>query len=185
MKLFIYAAVCALLLTGCQEKKEDQQQEAKSKAATDVSKREIEVTKAQVEPVEEEYASLYQYDIDGNRKLNLAYDGQETETTEQIKGMATTKNSYDNVSDHILGKTMSKNFIVKCSACHNRYANGVVGPSLLDKTAEEISDMISAYRQGTEKNVLMKYLVSQMDQEEIDALAEEIADLNKEVRESK
>jgi cytochrome c553 len=80
---------------------------------------------------------------------------------------------------------LSKNYIVKCSACHDDYANGVVGPSLLHKSAEDIANKIKAYKNLTQANVLMKYLVSQMDDAEINALAQEIANLNKEIMEAK
>jgi cytochrome c553 len=61
----------------------------------------------------------------------------------------------------------------------------VVGPSLLHKSADEIADKIKAYKNLTQVNVLMKYLVSQMDDEEIESLAKEIAQLNKELMEAK
>lgn len=181
MKQIITALTAVLLLAGCMDKKEEH--DNKDKQQLEKPKEEIKVKSSNNEIIDDN--PLYQYDIDGNRVLRLAYDGAETQTTKQLAGLITVKNSYENLSADILSKTMSKNFIVKCSACHNKYANGVVGPSLLDKSAQEISNMIESYRQGSEKNILMQYLVSQMDKEEIDALANEIASLNKQVRESK
>lgn len=84
-----------------------------------------------------------------------------------------------------MSKSLSKNYIVKCSACHDDYANGVVGPSLIEKSEKEISDMIKAYRAKTKVNELMKYLVSQMDDKEIESLAKEISNLNKEIQRQK
>ncbi|MFV0481047.1 MAG: c-type cytochrome, partial [Campylobacteraceae bacterium] len=65
------------------------------------------------------------------------------------------------------------------------YANGVVGPSLLDKNSDDIFGMIKAYKTDEKPNVLMRYLISQMDDKEIRSLADEIAEFNKEVREKK
>ncbi len=89
------------------------------------------------------------------------------------------------MNNRILAKTLSKNYIVKCSACHDDYANGVIGPSLIQKSEEEITNMIKAYKNKTKVNELMKYLVSQMKDEEIKSLAKEISNLNKEVQRQK
>lgn len=179
MKKLIMPILLIIIFTACEDKKV----EAEQKEVLVKPKEEIKIKSKNMDIVDE--SSLYSYDIDGNRVLRLAYDGEETQTTKQLAGLATVKNSYEGLSDEILSQTMSRNFIVKCSSCHNRYANGVVGPSLLNKSAKEISSMIEAYKEGNEKNVLMQYLVSQMDKEEIDSLAQEIAKLNEKVREKK
>ena len=75
-------------------------------------------------------------------------------------------------------KFFSKNFIVKCSACHNDYANGIIGPSLLGKDANYIFDKIAAFKTGKSKNVLMDGLISQMDDKEIREIADEIYQFN-------
>ncbi len=93
------------------------------------------------------------------------------------------RSPYENVEISMVVKKFSKNFILKCSACHNDYANGVIGPSLLGKDANFIFEKISKFKDGSAKNVLMKDLVSQMDEKEIRALAEEIYEFNKKIRE--
>jgi cytochrome c553 len=85
----------------------------------------------------------------------------------------------------LLVNQLSKNFIVKCSACHNHYANGIIGPSLLSKDSTYIFKTISQYRTGEKKNVLMKELIEQMDDKEIKALADEIYTFNQEVKKIK
>ena len=75
--------------------------------------------------------------------------------------------------------------MVKCSACHDDYANGIIGPSLLSKDSEYIFKTISQYKTGEKKNVLMKELVTQMDDKEIKALASEIYTFNQEVKKLK
>jgi cytochrome c553 len=56
---------------------------------------------------------------------------------------------------------------------------------LLSKTSDDVFKMITAYKTGTKKNVLMKELVQNMPEKEIKELAEEIAKFNKEVRKQK
>ena len=83
----------------------------------------------------------------------------------------------------MLVKQLSKNFIIKCSACHNDYANGVIGPSLLGKDSDYIFDKIAAFKTGAKKKVLMEGLISQMDDKEIRELANEINQFNNMIKE--
>jgi cytochrome c553 len=84
-----------------------------------------------------------------------------------------------------LVRKLSKKFIVKCSACHNDYANGVIGPSLLGKNSNEIFDSIAAFKSGEKKNVLMTDLIKMMDEAEIRALADEIYAFNEKIKEAR
>jgi len=122
------------------------------------------------------------YDMDGNKRVNLAIDGEDSILTRELGARASVKNNYDKVSKELLGKRLSRNYFLKCSSCHDDYANGVVGPSLLNKSSAEIFDMIKAYKTRSAKNVLMEYLVSQMGDDEIRSLADEIANFNAKVR---
>jgi len=81
----------------------------------------------------------------------------------------------------LLVKKMSKKFIVKCSACHNDYANGIIGPSLLGKNAEYIYDKIADFKSGKKSNPLMSDLIKMMSNEEIKELAQEIYIFNEEI----
>ena len=80
---------------------------------------------------------------------------------------------------------LSKDFIVKCSSCHDDYANGIIGPSLLNKSGDEIYDMIIAYKNKEKANVLMRDLVNSMDESEVRALAKDISDFNAQFRSKK
>jgi cytochrome c553 len=91
------------------------------------------------------------------------------------------RSPYEQVEIELLVHKLSKEFIVKCSACHNDYANGIIGPSLLDKDAEFIAGTIAKYKSGQKENVLMQALVKQMSDEAIQKLAEEIATFNQEI----
>jgi cytochrome c553 len=180
MRYFIFLTALVFLVSGCGEK--EKKEETKTVEQTN--------TTPQIQIIEnatviEEESPFIKYDMDGNRVVRIAPDGEETPLTKEIGALATIKNNYENLNAKILSQRLSKNYIVKCSACHDDYANGVVGPSLLDKSAEEIFDKIKAYQDLTKVNVLMKYLVSQMEDEEIKSLAKEIADLNSEVRENR
>lgn len=179
MKYLVFL-ITLLFLVGCEQKEDVKKESSTTPKATAQSINVVEnATK-----IEKENAFVT-YDINGNKIVNIAPVGEETPTTKEIGALATIRTSYEAVNSNLISMNLSKNYIVKCSACHDDYANGVVGPSLLHKSAEDIANKIKAYKNLTQVNVLMKYLVSQMDDTEINALAQEIANLNKEIMEAK
>jgi cytochrome c553 len=95
------------------------------------------------------------------------------------------RSPYEKVQVSLLVKKLSKKFIVKCSSCHNDYANGVIGPSLLNKTSDEILKNINDFKTGIKSNPLMSDLIKLMSKEEIKSLANEIYQFNKMVRDLK
>lgn len=132
---------------------------------------------------------------DSNESKNFYYDyHQETKAHAQkeeesnytpLGAVLKARSPYEHVEVGLLVNQLSKNFIVKCSACHNHYANGIIGPSLLSKDSAYIFKTISQYKTGEKKNVLMKELIEQMDDKEIKALADEIYTFNQEVKKLK
>jgi len=72
---------------------------------------------------------------------------------------------------------------IKCSACHNDYANGIIGPSLLGKDKDFIYNQIMDFKSGKKKNVLMDQLVKMMSEKEINELSSEIAEFNRKIKE--
>ncbi len=124
------------------------------------------------------------YNMVGEYRVNYAPDGRETPVTKEIGAHVVVRNTpYASIHKSLLMKRLSKEFRVKCSACHDDYGNGVIGPSLLTKTGDEIYNMIAAYKTNKEKNELMRRLVQSMDDNEIRFIADDIAKFNKEVRE--
>ena len=89
---------------------------------------------------------------------------------------------YEKVKISMLVKKLSKKFMVKCSACHNDYANGIIGPSLLNKTSDEILNKIDNFRTGKKSNPLMDDLIKMMSSSEIESLAKEIYNFNQEIK---
>lgn len=76
-------------------------------------------------------------------------------------------------------KNLSKNFIIKCSACHSNYANGIIGPSLLNKSAKDIFTLMMKYKNNEKSNALMDALIQNMSVKEIKDISYEISQLNK------
>ena len=92
------------------------------------------------------------------------------------------RSPYEKVQLDLLVGKLSQNFRIKCSACHDDYANGVIGPSLLSKNSDEIFDAISAFKSGKKSNPLMDGLIDHMSDAEIRALADEIYAFNQKIK---
>jgi len=95
------------------------------------------------------------------------------------------RSPYEKIQVSLLVRKMSKKFIVKCSACHNDYANGIIGPSLLNKDAETIFNKIAEFKSGAKSNPLMSDLVKMMNDDEIREMAKEIYQFNQEIQSMK
>ena len=95
------------------------------------------------------------------------------------------RSPYEKVQVSMLVRKMSKKFIVKCSACHNDYANGIIGPSLLNKGADEIFNKIADFKSGKKSNPLMSDLIKMMNDQEIREMAQEIYKFNQEIQSMK
>ncbi len=91
------------------------------------------------------------------------------------------RSPYEKVQVSMLARKLSKKFIVKCSACHNDYANGIIGPSLLSKNSDEIYKSIEDFKNGKKSNPLMDGLIVNMSDDEIKEIAAEIYTFNQEL----
>ena len=125
------------------------------------------------------------YDIYGNRLINFSPNNEQNATTKALGAVALARTPLQSINKALLRGQLSKNFIKKCSSCHDDYANGIIGPSLLDKTSDEIYAMISAYKDKSKKNVLMSELVHKMSDAEIQGFAREISEFNAQFRGAK
>ena len=99
-----------------------------------------------------------------------------------IEANMNVRSPYEKVQISMLVKKLSIKFMVKCSACHDDYANGVIGPSLLGKSSDEIFTAIADFKSGKKSNVLMTDLIAQMSEEEIRGLADEIYSFNEKIK---
>jgi hypothetical protein len=174
------AAVLAIILSGCGDKKEETKSEKSSASPT-----EIKVTANAVkEDIKEEKskANSGQFYYSYNKEKNTSnYNSEENKPRTTIDAYLNIKSPYERVRITMMIKRLSSDYIIKCSPCHDDYANGVIGPSLLGKDAQFIYERIMDFKTGKKKNVLMKELISQIDDTKLKSMAEEIANFNKEI----
>jgi cytochrome c553 len=100
----------------------------------------------------------------------------------KIDANMNVRSPYEEVQVSMLVKKLSKNFIIRCSPCHNDYANGIIGPSLLGRDADFIYEKIQEFKTGKKSNPLMNDLINMMSDREIRSMADEIYNFNKEIK---
>ena len=204
LSTLVSSLVLVTLMTGCGEKTNDEKPqeektETENKVVVTETAPQIEVVtnenakeiKVKVKATDKAQSKSYYYDYnikseyDENAKPANEDAGIRAKPRTTIDANINIRSPYEKVQISLLVRKLSKKFIVKCSACHNDYANGIIGPSLLGKTSQEIFDAIAAFKSGEKKNVLMTDLINMMDENEIRTLADEIYEFNEEIKEAR
>lgn len=70
---------------------------------------------------------------------------------------------------------LSKEYIVKCSACHGRDGKGPIGPSIAGKDVEYNLAALLKYKNKQVPNTMMKGLLENTSEAQLQVLATEIA----------
>jgi len=172
----------ALFLSGCGSS--DDTSQTKTAADSSGNSSAIQVTANAVDTNVKEGKSKEnsgQFYYSYNKEKNTTYNSEDTKTRTTIDAYLNIKSPYERVRITMMIKRLSKEYVIKCSPCHDDYANGVIGPSLLGKDGDFIYERIMDFKTGKKKNVLMKELVSQIDDVQLKAMADEIANFNKEI----
>jgi hypothetical protein len=183
LKTLIAPLIGALIVGGCSS--DDTTQTAPPSVASSEAPA-IKVTAGAVDTTvkkEKSKANSGQFYYSYNKEKNASqYNSEDTKTRTTIDAYLNIKSPYERVRITMMIKRLSMDYIVRCSPCHDDYANGVIGPSLLDKNGSFIFYRIMDFKTGQKKNVLMQELVSQMSEEKLRSIADEIANFNKEIR---
>lgn len=193
--ILVSSVVMFSIFSGCSDNKKEENKNTLSSEIT--SAKGIEVVKNEnageikvalkESDANQSHSYYYDYNVKSEYDMNSKPANDDASVREKARSIIDAnlhvRSPYEGVEISMVVKKLSKNFIVKCSACHNDYANGVIGPSLLSKDANFIFEKISKFKDGSDKNVLMKDLVSQMDDKEIRELSEEIYEFNKKIKE--
>jgi cytochrome c553 len=178
MKKFFMFLLAAMLIVGCSKKEEEN-------VSQESETGEIKITEGAVKEQKTQKKSLdkgkFYYSYNKAKKE----DEEAEESYTQLDAYRRVKNRYQMVKISLLVNKLSKKFLVYCSACHDDYANGIIGPSLLGRSEEYIYDRLIAFKDGRRKNVLMVQLVGMLSNKELKALADEIAEFNEKVEKIK
>ena len=190
------SALLLLLMTGCGEEKEHETPKVQSEA-TQASKIEVvanenaQEIKVKTKSVDKNQSKSYYYDYnikseyDPNAKPANEDASVRVKPRTQLDANIHIRSPYEKVQISMLVGKLSKTFRVKCSACHDDYANGIIGPSLLSRDSDYIYNKIADFKSGKKLNPLMNDLIKQMSSEEIRTLADEIYVFNKEIQKTR
>ena len=195
IKKIILSTALIMLINGCDNKKQEEKTNlAKIENTQTPLKIEIEenANSKEVKVVEKEKTNTksesyyYDYNVKSEYDPNSKPANEDASIKEKsrtvIDANLNVRSPYEKIQISLLVKSLSKEFIVKCSACHNDYANGIIGPSLLNKDANFIYNQIQKFKSDKNANVLMSDLVKQMSDENIKKLADEISEFNKQIK---
>ncbi len=99
-----------------------------------------------------------------NEELNL-------QDSEEIKKIKQLQNSVANQPS----QGVSKRYLTSCAPCHGANGKGVMAPSIAGKSKDKILDSLKNYKEGKVPNSLMKGLLTNVSDEDLGALADEIS----------
>jgi len=169
------------LLSGCgNEETKKQTNEVTNSKGIVVTEDAVKALKEETKNKENSGQFYYSYN---KEKEGNDYNSETSKTRTELDAYRDIKSPYERVQITLMIQQLSPDYRLLCSACHDDYANGVVGPALLDKNATFIFDQILAFKSGQKKNPLMKQLVNRVDEKRLKAIAKEIERFNKEIKE--
>ncbi len=185
-RIFLTVFLGLIVFSGCDQKKEETPKEHNRSTASGAIEVEenadYKVNKVALKQHDANSSQVFYYDYQQDKKTaHVVEEKNYTPTGAALN----VRNPYEHVEISLLVSKLSKEFMVKCSACHDDYANGIIGPSLLSKDSAYIFDTIKKYKTGEKENVLMKDLVKQLDDKQIQTLADEIYTFNQQIKKIK
>ena len=77
---------------------------------------------------------------------------------------------------NIGGFKVSALYKSKCASCHGVNGEGGIGPKVIGQTYEKVSKELDDFKSGAKKNYVMYGLLQDLSDEDLDALAKEIAE---------
>jgi len=191
--IFYISSILAIaLLTGCSsDNKEETNTNTSSKEATasgieivkNENSKEVKVAQKDMSGTDNQYYFNYgvKSEYDQNAQPANSDASVRIKPRTAIDANMNVRSPYEEVQVSMIVRTLSKKFIVKCSACHNDYANGIIGPSLLGKDSDYIFNKIADFKSGKKSNPFMTDLINMMSEQEIREMADEIYKFNIEI----
>ena len=182
------------VFSGCSDKSDDSQKQQPSSSSTpkieivkNTNAKEIKVIEKKKTKLQVKDGKAYYYDYnvksgyDENSQPANSDAGVRARPRSVLDANMNIRSPYERVQISLIVRQLSKTFKLKCSPCHDDYANGVIGPSLLGKDAKFIYGKINDFKTGKKSNPLMNDLINMMSDEEIKSISQEIYKFNKEI----
>lgn len=179
--LIILLGTAILLFNGCEDKKvKESVGEVATAEGIVVTQNAVKALKKEDDSKENSGKFYYSYN---KEKKKSQYNTETEKARTELDAYRDIRSPYEKIRITLMIKQLSPDYHLLCSACHDDYANGIVGPELLDKNASFIFKRIMAFKSGDKKNILMKDLVNKIDEKRLQGVAKEIERFNKEIKE--
>jgi cytochrome c553 len=183
MRFFYISLALIAFLSGCGEKKSKEEVKKAEVSEIKITQNVVKEQKVKEKKVDKgEFYYSYNKKSEPEEKSGEIVEDEAKYT--KLGAYRYVKN-YEAVQISLLANKLSKDFLIYCSACHDDYANGIIGPSLLGKSEDFIYKQLQDFKNGKRKNVLMVQLVRRLSDEKLKALANEVAEFNKKVQKIK
>jgi len=166
-----------IFLSGCRDKQQSKETtEPQTGAGIVVTENAVKALNK--EEKNKENSGKFYYSYNKEKKEN-----KHAKVRTELDAYRDVKSPYERIQITLMIKQLSPDYHLLCSACHDDYANGIVGPALLDKNATFIYNRMMAFKTGIKKNPLMQQLVNKIDTERLKNIANEIERFNKAIKE--
>ena len=168
-----------MLIVGCGDKEKSGENSDKvvKEGSIKITKNAISTTTKKDNSKENSGQFYYSYNKENGKNEDKSEENNVSYRT-TMDAYLHIRSPYERIKISLMINKLSHDFIVNCSACHDDYGNGIIGPSLLGKNGDFIYKQLMDFKSGKRKNVLMKGLVSQIDDKKLKSIANEIADFN-------
>ena len=179
----VLLAALLMGLGGCSDKKgSDSEHQVSSSEGIVVTEGAVTLKKGSGASKENSGQFYYSYNKQNSKETD-AYNAESSKVRTELDAYRDIRSPYERVQITLMVQQLSPDYRLLCSACHDDYANGVIGPALLDKNATYIFERIMAFKSGQKKNPLMKQLVNRIDEGRLKAIAKEIERFNRQIKE--
>ena len=180
---FLYIMAVVALLGGCGENAASKKASKTVQSGSEIVVTENAVQALKKEEKSKENSGQFYYSYNKKKTGNNDYNSETSKVRTELDAYRDIKSPYERVQITLMIQQLSPDYRLLCSACHDDYANGVIGPALLDKNASYIYDQIIAFKTGKKKNPLMKELVGRIDESRLKSIAKEIERFNRQIQE--
>ena len=107
----------------------------------------------------------------------------EKEQAKKQKELDEKLQALKNKAGNVAAFSVSPLYKQKCSSCHGVNGEGIIGPKLIGLSAEDVHQDLVDFKSGKRKNYVMYGLLSKMDEEQMQALSDEIGSFEQKLKE--
>ncbi len=109
------------------------------------------------------------------QETTTAQESTTQNSTQQDDEVANKIKALKNKAGNIAAFKTSTLYKKSCASCHGNIGEGIIGPKLIGKDKEYILNALKDFKSGKRKNYVMYGLLGNLDDSQIEELADEIA----------